>query len=110
VETYTAVGYKSFVANTARPGTCLQKKKRENKCKLQEASGWQRCAGLAGLGRLGGGCRGPGDVPVAMAMCPRGCGTRSGEGGKVSEHRGERGKAVRALSAEDQLASITDFI
>lgn len=43
---------------------------------------------------------GSGDIPVA--------GVRR-EGG-APERRGERGKAVRALSAEDQLASITDFI
>lgn len=31
-------------------------------------------------------------------------------GKKVPDHQGEHSKAVRALSAEDQLASITDFI
>lgn len=30
--------------------------------------------------------------------------------GKVLERQGEPGEAVRAVSAEDQLASITDFI
>lgn len=44
---------------------------------------------------------------------PHGQGTagrRSGKGRKVPKHQGEHSKAVRALSAEDQLASITDFI
>lgn len=43
---------------------------------------------------------------------PHGQGTAggSGEERKVPEHQGEHSKAIRALSAEDQLASITDFI
>lgn len=43
---------------------------------------------------------------------PHGQGSAGGseEERKVPEYQGEHSKAVRALSAEDQLASITDFI
>jgi len=46
-----------------------------------------------------------------MALQSHGVGTApGGEGMGRGWSMGEHGQAVRALSAEDQLASITDFI
>lgn len=107
METYTAVGYKSFVAKAARPGTCLQKEK--EKGKAPKARGREGRAGWGTATREFWGR--PHRGTMATGGRDRGQHPWGGEDtGKVLERQGEPGEAVRAVSAEDQLASITDFI
>lgn len=76
METYTAVGYKSFVAKAARPGTCLQKEKVKGKAPKRgtcRAVGWEQPPHV-------------GDVPNGDPKPWSGDSARRGGDGKGLEH------------------------
>lgn len=76
METYTAVGYKSFVAKAARPGTCLQKEKVKGKAPKRGtcgAVGWEQPPHV-------------GDVPSGKPKPWSGDSARRGGDGKGLEH------------------------
>lgn len=80
METYTAVGYKSFVAKAARPGTCLQKEKVKGKALklgMCRAVGWEQPLHV-------------GDVPNGDPKPWSGDSTQQGGDGKGMEHRRAR--------------------